>query len=384
MMLTAVMVLGALMAVPGVRAFVQDMYLGIVSYIQGDGEQPVPIPTPVAPWDPRLKGETDLGSLIDKYGDKVKLPTYPSGLGLPDHTYIQDVNYPLMLYVWLDHSSNKPAMVLYQLTHMGASGPGMEELGHDINILPDVRVGRWKGAWVEGQYMIPLAYEDARDSNITSTRQLVEGNTLVWYDEETDYTYKLVSSLTMGEAIKIGASVKPLGVPPTPYPTSTPVSPVSRLDLVGETALFELSQTTGFRIKIPALADMPELVSPDKVYLQGSPGLPGSGQVVVMVWFVPGRLDDLRLVLTQGIEDVTAWPDNGVGIETASVNGAPARWVQAPQSVYVEGPDGKSTLAERTLVTNSHALVWQEGSLHYRLETSLPLEEAIRIAESLR
>jgi hypothetical protein len=33
---------------------------------------------------------------------------------------------------------------------------------------------------------------------------------------------------------------------------------------------------------------------------------------------------------------------------------------------------------------NGHVLIWEEGNITYRLETALPLEEAIKIAESLQ
>jgi hypothetical protein len=31
-----------------------------------------------------------------------------------------------------------------------------------------------------------------------------------------------------------------------------------------------------------------------------------------------------------------------------------------------------------------HVLIWTEGEITYRLETDMPLEEAVRVAESLR
>jgi hypothetical protein len=31
-----------------------------------------------------------------------------------------------------------------------------------------------------------------------------------------------------------------------------------------------------------------------------------------------------------------------------------------------------------------HVLIWKEGDITYRLETDLPVEEAVKIAESLK
>ena len=90
------------------------------------------------------------------------------------------------------------------------------------------------------------------------------------------------------------------------------------------------------------------------------------------------------MVLTQGIGDSTSGVDSTTGAVQVTVNSKPARWVQAPQNVYVKGPDGSAVLAERTFVTNSHSLIWQDGNLHYRLETTLPITQAVKIAESLR
>jgi hypothetical protein len=39
---------------------------------------------------------------------------------------------------------------------------------------------------------------------------------------------------------------------------------------------------------------------------------------------------------------------------------------------------------EFTRLVDGHVLIWADGDITYRLETNLLLEEAIRIAESLR
>jgi hypothetical protein len=382
MALTAVMVLGALMIVPGVRAFVVDFYVGVVHVLQG---KPPPAPevpvTPVAPWNPRLAGETDVGTLIArKY--KVKLPRYPDDLGLPDHVYYQDMNYDLVLYVWRDREqADKPRLALYQI---GARLPVTKELAPNISYTLGIDVGGSVGAWIEGQYSMQLTYLDSFGQKKTDTKQVMDGNTLVWYDRVSGYTYKLVGGMTMEEAILTARSLQPPSPVPTPYPTPTLVVPTSRLNLIGETSLDALTGFADFPIKLPILEDMPELGQPDKVYLQDCPSLPEGGQVVIMAWLAPNTVDDVQMALTQGRGDTTQGFITTLGAVTTTVRGNEATWVVVPQLVYIVGMTGEPTLSGRTLVTNGRALLWKENDIYYRLDTALPMSDAVRVAESLR
>ncbi len=387
MALTVAVLLGSMFVVPGARAFVGDLYVGAVHLILGGPDQPqrdISASTPVIPgasWNPGLAGETNLASIAGNWPGALKLPTYPSDLGLPDHIYYQSVNYDLFLYVWLDPTNPaRPRLTLYQVPMTTAAS----KIIPSGTRMTDVMVGTSYGEWIDGPTTLQLQYYDANGSKIWSADQLLDGNTLLWKDMDNGYTYKLVGDLTQDEAIRIATSMEPLSAPPTPRPTATPISPASRLDLTGETGLYGLTQHTGFRVKIPALVEMPELIQPDKVYLQGNPSLPDSAQMVVMAWFVPDRPDALRMLLTQGMWDVSYDYDTTTGAVTTAVHGNPAKWVQTPQKVYVDGPDGTPTLADRRLITNGHALIWQEDGLYYRLETSLSLDQAVKIAEALR
>ena len=66
-------------------------------------------------------------------------------------------------------------------------------------------------------------------------------------------------------------------------------------------------------------------------------------------------------------------------IGRAQVNGIPAVWTQGPYMVIV-----KSGEAEFRRLVEGHVLIWKEGEITYRLESSLSLGEVITIAESLR
>jgi hypothetical protein len=66
-------------------------------------------------------------------------------------------------------------------------------------------------------------------------------------------------------------------------------------------------------------------------------------------------------------------------VGTAQVNGRPALWTTGPYILRLRGGDMDS----RRLI-EGHVLIWEQGPLTYRLETDLELEEAVKIAESLK
>src|SRR5207249_3834471 len=67
--------------------------------------------------------------------------------------------------------------------------------------------------------------------------------------------------------------------------------------------------------------------------------------------------------------------DPRVSIEPTRVDGAPAYWLTGPHELDVLNDDGGFT---RYRVTGS-VLIWQQGDLTLRLETSLDLNSALAI-----
>lgn len=385
MAVTAAMLIASLLTVPSVRAFVTDVYVGVVHIVQGtpEPEKNMPTITPVVPWNPMLTGEIDLGSAY-KFASIVKLPAYPADLGLPDHVYYQSGSQ-LLLFVWMDKEDpSRPKLALYQIPPNMTVTKSVPEGVVTENVYVGQGVKKTHGYWIQGQTSVALQYYDENENRTTEVRELVPGYTIVWSDEATGFGYKLVGDFSKEEAIKIIGSLAELSPRPEPLPTATPASPAANLDLAGETYLFKLEDLAGFRIKIPVLSAKPELIQPDRVYYQTSTSHPERDRAVIMVWLVPDRPDDVRMVLTQGMRDSTSGVDVTRGAIRVSVNGMPATWVQAPQSVYIVDRSGKQMLADRTYVSGSYSLIWQEGNIYYRLETTLNVEEAIRIAESLK
>lgn len=139
--------------------------------------------------------------------------------------------------------------------------------------------------------------------------------------------------------------------------------------LGGETTLAEAGEKTNLPIMRPSL-----LPKPDRVFLERV----GGGDVLTQLWL--DEDGDAPAALLQ-IMDPASW---AMKMEPASaadvvVNGEHALWTTGPY--FVVTPNGE--FIERRLVTN-HALVWPGEMVTYRLESSLVLTDAVRLAESLQ
>jgi hypothetical protein len=73
----------------------------------------------------------------------------------------------------------------------------------------------------------------------------------------------------------------------------------------------------------------------------------------------------------------------GEVIDTPMVNGLPGYWISGfARMVRFVDADGNEVPGTARVVTQN-ALVWATREMNYRIETDLPLEQALRIAESL-
>jgi hypothetical protein len=186
------------------------------------------------------------------------------------------------------------------------------------------------------------------------------------------------------EVLRIGA-VRILLVEPTPTAstsgqapvTATPLSRTAALGLVGETTLEEAQREAGFSVRLPTYPA--DLGPPDQVFLQDL-----DGAVVVLVWLDPANPREVRLSLHQLANTTFAEKGEPESIERTTVHGRPAIWSEGPYVLQFRRADGTYMGLQRLVTGN--VLIWQEeeGGVTYRLETGLPLDEARRIAESLR
>jgi hypothetical protein len=156
-------------------------------------------------------------------------------------------------------------------------------------------------------------------------------------------------------------------------PEPAPADLVSILDLEGQTTLEDARAKVSFPIRLPTYP--PDLGSPDHVILQDH-----TGSVLILVWTLPEDPDQARLSLhTIQPGSWTVEKVKPVFVQETTVNGRAAVWAVGPYIVRLVNGD----LDVRRLI-EGNVLIWTEGGLTYRLETDLPIEEAIRIAESLK
>jgi hypothetical protein len=157
----------------------------------------------------------------------------------------------------------------------------------------------------------------------------------------------------------------------TPSPTAAPELRAP-LDLLGATSLDSVRQALGDAFRLPTYP--PDLGEPDLAFLQSL-----GGPVAVVVWLDPDdptRADLALHVLGPG---TFAEKSNSQLIQETRVSGLKALWLVGTHDFQLRSGE----MDYRTLVTGN-ILLWQVGDTTYRLETDQPLEEAIRIAESLR
>jgi hypothetical protein len=93
---------------------------------------------------------------------------------------------------------------------------------------------------------------------------------------------------------------------------------------------------------------------------------------------------DLREARTGGRVFLSKGVPNGTVIDTVTIHRAGAYWVgHVPRTVRFVDESGVEAPGTARVVTQ-HALLWNAPERgFYRIETDLPLEEALRIAESL-
>jgi hypothetical protein len=169
------------------------------------------------------------------------------------------------------------------------------------------------------------------------------------------------------ELVRIGA----VRIDLAPGMPSPPAAAASFPDLAGETTLAAAREMLEFPILLPT--HPPELGPPDRVYLQDH-----GGAVLILIWEGPGAPGQIALSLH--ILGPGAQASKGPVVELArsEVNGQPALWTQGPYVLKY----GESSYDARHLV-EGNVLVWEADGVTYRLESDLPLQGAVRVAESL-
>jgi hypothetical protein len=164
-------------------------------------------------------------------------------------------------------------------------------------------------------------------------------------------------------------------IPPTATPPATPAAlPTSSLAAhslelfqLGEpVTLDEARQAAPFPLVEPAA-----LGPPDEVYIHSNVDLPA----LTFVW---REVDDATLSLTQiGAPGFASKLIHDEGVTFTFVGEQPAVWLEGPHQLQLLG-----NWQINSLLIDSNVLIWADEDVTYRLEGSLDLDEARRIAES--
>lgn len=143
--------------------------------------------------------------------------------------------------------------------------------------------------------------------------------------------------------------------------------------MAGETSLEEARGRVDFPIPLPTYPV--DLGQPDHVFLQDT-----NGWMVVLVWLEPNQPDQIRMslhIIEEGSWTLDKYQPSV--IQKTNVNGLPAVWAEGEYPLILRNQN-----IEWTRLIEGHVLIWADGEITYRLETNLPIEEAILIAKSLQ
>ena len=170
---------------------------------------------------------------------------------------------------------------------------------------------------------------------------------------------------------------------PTPSPTLPPIAGM-RLNLGRQVTLDDVEPMTGVAVRLPA---DDRLGAPDSVWID-----PAKGDQVAYIWKTDGNLPEtvergvgLVLMRFAGVDDREYYQkmvNAGTTIEPVKVDGHDGYWISgAPHFFFYTTSDG--TFVEDTRRWVGDALIWNDGTATYRIESALGRDATIAIAESI-
>lgn len=189
-----------------------------------------------------------------------------------------------------------------------------------------------------------------------------------------DFIQVGVVRIFRSEPTAIPQSIPPTGTPVTATPAPTLPSLLPLLEqMSGETTLYKAQQSVGYPILLPTYPE--GIGEPDRVFVQEA-----DGPMTILVWIDSQHPDQVKMSLHFIPE--SSWIVNKFApqaIDETTVNGRPAVWAVGPYPILLQAGDMKISR-----LVNGHVLIWDDNGITYRLETDLSMEEAVRIAESLK
>jgi hypothetical protein len=211
---TIVIIISSLMLIPPARAAILDfIQIGIVRIFPRPTDAPLP-PTPqgrapvtTTPYltsskllleMEQIAGETTLENARQAVPYPISAPTYPSGLGEPDHVFVQDADGAMTILVWLDPDDAEQVLMTL---HIVPEGSWAIHKSEPVTV-QETLVNGARAVWAVGPYPLRLFNGD-----LAFTR-LIDGYVLIWANGNV--TYRLESTLPMDEAVRVAESLQPI------------------------------------------------------------------------------------------------------------------------------------------------------------------------------
>jgi hypothetical protein len=194
----------------------------------------------------------------------------------------------------------------------------------------------------------------------------------------------ILSLLLAGAAVASYFGVRGVKIIVTPSPSLTP-APSPNLDLGVPVTLEQARRSAGF----PVAAPPAELGEPDEIYLGSSPTLrvsyayrPRPGLPAVAGTDLGALVMQFRGALERNVLAKVIDADES-SLRSVTVGGAPGIWIEGPTH-FVAFLDPGGNFVRDTVRLAGSVLLWQRGDVTLRLESGLSLEDALRIAVSIR
>ena len=205
--------ISSLMLIPPVRAAVVEfIQIGVVRIFRAEPTPLAPPPQqfpsvpvtatpgpavqPLIPILEMLAGEMTLEEAQQIVDYSIRLPSYPSELGPPDHVFVQDVDGDMTILVWRD--PEQPDEVSMSLHFLPPDSWAIKKM--EPALIQETSVNGQLAFWTIGPY--PIWYSNG---NIDFIR-LVDGRVLIW--TEGEITYRLETDLSLEEAVRVAESLE--------------------------------------------------------------------------------------------------------------------------------------------------------------------------------
>lgn len=144
-----------------------------------------------------IGGETTLSKAQERARFTIQLPAYPESLGSPDHVYLQEMNGPVVVLVWMDPL--QPDQVRMSLSESPSNRMVFEK--YVPKSVQDTQVDGHAAVWIDGEYLLAM-----RNGDMSLTRLITQSHTLIWTVAEM--TYRLETDEDLATAIRIAESIQ--------------------------------------------------------------------------------------------------------------------------------------------------------------------------------